>query len=83
MGSFKSLEANYVTAIKLIDNAHAEDPNTIPGDNGPVPYEVHYARKMTQWLAARKPDASLALQLACRAQHFRRLVFFISYICPV
>ncbi|KAJ4306359.1 hypothetical protein N0V88_001159 [Collariella sp. IMI 366227] len=72
MESFKPLEANYVTAIKIIDDAHAEDPNTIPGDNGPVPYEVHYARKMTRWLAARKPDASPALQLACRAQHFRR-----------
>ncbi|KAK4103896.1 hypothetical protein N658DRAFT_493361 [Parathielavia hyrcaniae] len=27
---------------------------------------------MTRWLASRKPDASPALQLACRAQHFRR-----------
>ncbi|KAK3983796.1 cytochrome b2 [Cladorrhinum sp. PSN332] len=27
---------------------------------------------MTRWLALRKPDASPALQLACRAQHFRR-----------
>ncbi|KAL2127157.1 hypothetical protein VTI74DRAFT_11246 [Chaetomium olivicolor] len=72
MGSFKSLKANYVTAIKLIDDAHAQDPNTIPGDHGPIPYEIHYARKMTRWLASRKPDASPALQLACRAQHFRR-----------
>ncbi|KAK4449136.1 cytochrome b2 [Podospora aff. communis PSN243] len=27
---------------------------------------------MTRWLAARCPEASPALQLACRAQHFRR-----------
>lgn len=72
MESFKSLGANHATAIKLIDEAHAQDTKTIASDNGPVPYELHYARKMTRWLAARKPDASPALQLACRAQHFRR-----------
>ncbi|KAK4033851.1 hypothetical protein C8A01DRAFT_19276 [Parachaetomium inaequale] len=72
MESFQSLGPNYVTAIKLIDEAHAGDPKTIPGDDGPVPYELHYARKMTRWLALRQPDASPALQLACRAQHFRR-----------
>lgn len=37
-----------------------------------MPYELHYAQKMTRWLARRSPDASPALQLACRAQHFRR-----------
>ncbi len=76
MESFESLGANYATAVRLIDEAHAGDPNTIPGADGgeAVPYELHYARKMTRWLAARKPDASPALQLACRAQHFRRFV---------
>lgn len=79
MESFQSLGANYVTAVRLIDEAHAGDPKTIPsgdGDDGDgagtIPYELHYARKMTRWLAKRKPDASPALQLACRAQHFRR-----------
>ncbi|KAK4153117.1 hypothetical protein C8A00DRAFT_34123 [Chaetomidium leptoderma] len=72
MESFESLGANYATAIKLLDEAHAGDPKTIPSDNGPLPYELHYARKMTRWLGARKSDASPALQLACRAQHFRR-----------
>jgi len=37
-----------------------------------VPYELHYARKMTRWLGLRSPEASPALQVACRAQHFRR-----------
>jgi hypothetical protein len=80
MAALPSLPANYATAIKLIDDAHSQDPNTTPGDNGaaPVPYELHYARKMTRWLAARKPDASPALQLACRAQHFRRCVLLIA-----
>jgi hypothetical protein len=75
MDPAESLAANYATAIRLIDEAHAKDPNTISGDDGPIPYELHYARKMTRWLASRKPDASPALQLACRAQHFRRCVF--------
>jgi hypothetical protein len=75
MESFQSLGANYATAIKLIDEAHAGDPRTVPGEDGAtVPFELRYARKMTRWLAARKPDASPALQLACRAQHFRRYV---------
>ncbi|KAL2151820.1 hypothetical protein VTH82DRAFT_5004 [Thermothelomyces myriococcoides] len=69
---FESLGQNYATAIRLIDEAHATDPRTVPGEDGPVPYELHYARKMTRWLAVREPAASPALQLACRAQHFRR-----------
>ena len=90
MESFQSLGANYVTAIRLIDEAHAGDPNTIPGGddgaNSTIPYELHYARKMTRWLAKRKPDASPALQLACRAQHFRRfapLLYTVIKPCPV
>jgi len=75
------LAANYVTALKLIDQAHAQDPRSVEGhghghggEKGPVPYELDYASKMTLWLAKRKPDPSPALQLACRAQHFRRYI---------
>lgn len=71
------LEGSYARALSLIDEAHARDPNKIPSPDGSgeeVPYELHYARKMTRWLASRCPDASPALQLACRAQHFRRSV---------
>ncbi|KAB5575953.1 hypothetical protein GE09DRAFT_610075 [Coniochaeta sp. 2T2.1] len=76
------LAANYATALRLIDEAHSHDPKRIPAPEGTaaisplqsstVPYELHYAQKMTRWLALRSPDASPALQLACRAQHFRR-----------
>jgi hypothetical protein len=68
------LPPQYQRAIELIDSAHAEDPNLIDGPDGPktLPYELHYARKMTRWLARRRPDASPVLQVACRAQHFRR-----------
>ncbi|KAI1809598.1 hypothetical protein GGS20DRAFT_571213 [Poronia punctata] len=64
------LPANYATAQKLIDEAHAQDPKTAEEED--VPAELLYARQMTRWLAVRCPDASPALQIACRAQHFRR-----------
>ncbi|KAL2266364.1 hypothetical protein VTJ83DRAFT_5716 [Remersonia thermophila] len=75
--SLPPLPDNYTTALRLIDEAHAQDPRPAPskGNDGgadPVPFELDYAQKMTHWLAIRKPDASPALQLACRAQHFRR-----------
>ncbi|KAI1503565.1 hypothetical protein F5X99DRAFT_374777 [Biscogniauxia marginata] len=88
MTSLPELPANFAAALKLIDDAHAEDPRTATtttttttssedGSEGggtavAVPYELHYARQMTRWLARRCPDASPTLQLACRAQHFRR-----------
>ncbi|PHH79070.1 hypothetical protein CDD82_2622 [Ophiocordyceps australis] len=60
--------------MDLIDTAHAQDPNLIDGPHGPktLPYELHYARQMSKWLAMRCPTASPELQLACRAQHFKR-----------
>ncbi|KAI5921393.1 hypothetical protein F4810DRAFT_349406 [Camillea tinctor] len=78
MSSLPELPANFAAALKLIDEAHAQDPRTVPdGQSGgdgaaAVPYELHYARQMTRWLAVRCPEASPTLQLACRAQHFRR-----------
>ena len=77
MESFPPLDASYAAALKLIDDAHAQDPNKTSSPDGSaeeVPYELHYAREMTRWLALRCPDASPALQLACRAQHFKRFV---------
>ncbi|PSN61662.1 hypothetical protein BS50DRAFT_578198 [Corynespora cassiicola Philippines] len=63
----------YSTALTKIDAAHALDPNihTLP-DGTTIPYELHYAQKCTAWLEKRAPDASPALRLAIRAQHFRR-----------
>ncbi|KAK7403934.1 hypothetical protein QQX98_010265 [Neonectria punicea] len=67
------LPAQYARGLDLIDAAHAEDPKTIPGPDGTaIPYELHYARNMTKWLALRSPESAPVLQLACRAQHFRR-----------
>ncbi|KAF7562563.1 hypothetical protein G7046_g1576 [Stylonectria norvegica] len=71
--SLPHLPAEYARGLELIDEAHAKDPKTTTGPDGStVPYELHYARKMTKWLALRCPSAPPVLQLACRAQHFRR-----------
>ncbi|KAJ2904854.1 glutamyl-tRNA synthetase [Zalerion maritima] len=70
MDSLPPLPDNYAAGLKLIDEAHAQDERR--DASGEVPYELHYAQKMTRWLAVRCPTASPALQLACRAQHFRR-----------
>ena len=64
--------ANFENAMLAIDRAHAEDPNTTQIDGHKVPYELHYAKKMSDYLHKRQPDASEELQLAIRAQHFRR-----------
>ncbi|KAF4455221.1 hypothetical protein F53441_2371 [Fusarium austroafricanum] len=68
-----SLPTEYARALELIDAAHAEDSRTVQGPDGTaIPFELNYAQKMTKWLTRRCPDASPVLQLACRAQHFRR-----------
>ncbi|KAG9784582.1 hypothetical protein KCU88_g2751, partial [Aureobasidium melanogenum] len=64
---------NLDKALELIDAAHKEDPNTIQLDNGAsVPYELHYAQKMTKYFDLHTPDAGPLLKTAARAQHFRR-----------
>ncbi|KAF4336157.1 glutamyl-trna synthetase [Fusarium beomiforme] len=67
------LPTEYARGLELIDAAHAEDSRTVEAPEGStIPFELNYAQKMTKWLARRCPDASPVLQLACRAQHFRR-----------
>ncbi|KAL1593188.1 hypothetical protein SLS60_010796 [Paraconiothyrium brasiliense] len=62
----------YEQALAAIDAAHAQDPNKVTIADKEVPYELHYADKCTSYLEKRCPDASEALRLAIRAQHFRR-----------
>ncbi|KAL2432830.1 hypothetical protein ABEF95_013316 [Exophiala dermatitidis] len=64
---------NLEKALELIDAAHKEDPNTIQLDDGAsVPYELHYAQKMSKYLDLHTPNAGPLLKTAARAQHFRR-----------
>lgn len=62
----------FTQALSAIDHAHAQDPNKIVVDGQEVPYELHYANKMTAYLEQRSPEAPETLALAIRAQHFRR-----------
>lgn len=68
------MPTDFSRAISLIDAAHSQDPNqtTSPSSPDPIPYELHYARKMTTFLTLHTPDASPLLRLAVRAQHLRR-----------
>lgn len=67
-----SNQAAYTAAMSAFDAAHADDPNQITVDGQLVPYELHYARKMTSSLDRLAPEASPTLRLAVRAQHLRR-----------
>jgi hypothetical protein len=62
----------YDQALALIDEAHSLDPKTIEVDGKEIPYELHYAQKMSRYLTLRSPNASEPLRLAIRSQHFRR-----------
>lgn len=64
--------SKYEQALQRIDAAHSDDPNTITINGANVPYELHYARKMTTYLERLDPSATDLLRLAIRAQHLRR-----------
>lgn len=59
----------YVRARKLIDDAHAADPNRLPDGR---PAELVYGERMDIWISRLVPDASALLRLAARAQHLER-----------
>ncbi|GAD99347.1 glutamyl-tRNA synthetase [Paecilomyces variotii No. 5] len=64
--------SQYDLALRRIDEAHSDDPNIVTVDDAQVPYELHYANKMTKYLDLHTPSASEPLRLAIRAQHLRR-----------
>ncbi|MCJ1226036.1 hypothetical protein MMC12_002685 [Toensbergia leucococca] len=66
------MDSKYEHAIRLIDEAHAEDPKIITINGIDLPYELHYSRKMTTYLEKRDPTAPDTLRLAVRAQHLKR-----------
>ncbi|KAJ5089419.1 Protein of unknown function DUF4202 [Penicillium argentinense] len=63
---------SYDRALARIDDAHRDDSNTITIADTTIPYELHYAQKMTFYLERLNPSASELLRLAIRAQHLRR-----------
>ena len=62
----------YEAALKIIDEAHAEDPNKVEVNGVERPYELYYSQKMSSYLEKRHSTAPDTLRLAIRAQHFRR-----------
>ncbi len=58
--------------LQAIDEANAEDPNTVFASGCVLPNALLYGRRMSTWLADLRPDADAALQIAARAQHIRR-----------
>ncbi|KAJ5949493.1 hypothetical protein N7454_001077 [Penicillium verhagenii] len=64
--------SKYDRALAAIDQAHKDDPNTKTINTQTLPYELHYAQKMTYYLTRLNPTASDLLRLAIRAQHLRR-----------
>ena len=59
-------------AIAAIDEANADDPNTIEVRGEVRPKELAHAELMTEWVRRLDPDASEAQLLAARAHHLRR-----------
>ncbi|KAL8654080.1 MAG: hypothetical protein Q9210_001727 [Variospora velana] len=64
--------SEYEKAIRIIDDAHAQDPNIVRLDGEDVAYELYYSNKMSGYLDKCNPTASEILRLAIRAQHLRR-----------
>lgn len=62
----------YQAVIDDIDAANADDPRTAVMGDLERPYEVVYAERMSQRLAAMYPEASDLLCIAARGQHIRR-----------
>ena len=65
-------QGDYDKAVRLIDEAHAQDPKKIEVEGKEIPYELHYSQKMSSYLEKRAPNAPDNLRLAIRAQHLRR-----------
>tara|TARA_R110002049_G_C9178388_1_gene563398 strand:+ start:31836 stop:32420 length:585 start_codon:yes stop_codon:yes gene_type:complete len=62
----------FESAIILIDQKNAEDINTYNVHGMEFSKELLYSQRMTKKLLQFDPEASEALQIACRAQHICR-----------
>lgn len=64
--------ARFEAAIAAIDDANAQDPNTLTVDATSGPKELVHARMMTARLDELDPDADELQHLAARGHHLRR-----------
>jgi len=66
------MNPRFQQAIALIDAENSRDPNVELIDGRPVPRELLYSQRLTEWLLRLDPTASEPLQLAARSQHICR-----------
>jgi hypothetical protein len=59
-------------AIRRIDQENSADPHSFVVDGKPVPYELFYSQRLTDWVLRLRSNASPALLLAARCQHICR-----------
>jgi Domain of unknown function (DUF4202) len=59
-------------AMDSIDAVNAADPNSTATDEGPMPADLVYGRRMSTMLMRIAPDATEELMVAARAQHIER-----------
>ncbi|MEY4388162.1 MAG: hypothetical protein RLY20_3445 [Verrucomicrobiota bacterium] len=62
----------FAQAISRFDAENSKDPKSYGIAGAAEPYEVAYARWLTDWVLRLKPDASEPLRLAARCQHLCR-----------
>ena len=62
----------FTEAVRRIDAANADDPNTIEVDGERRPKEQAHAEMAMGWVRKLAPDASELQLLAARAHHLRR-----------
>jgi hypothetical protein len=72
MGATDNDQPAFQEAIRRFDEANSADPNTVIIDGRPVPYELFYAQRLTEWVERLSSRASPALRLAARCQHICR-----------
>ena len=69
---FMSDADRFQRAIRSIDEANGEDPNSEVVDGVAQPKELVYGMRMQRWVEELDPRAPEALRIAARSQHIRR-----------
>ena len=69
---FPDPQARFQSAVRRFDEENARDPHAELMDGVPVPRELRYARRLTEWVLRLNPEASEELRLAARCQHLCR-----------
>ncbi len=69
---FMSDTDRFQRAIRSIDEANSEDPNSEVVDGVAHPKELLYGKRMQEWVEKLDPGAPEALRIAARSQHIRR-----------